>query len=242
MANIKYAGEAAVGRIADYVNAKLTFVSSMPASPTTNTIVLYVGATTGSYTQGGVYKFDGTNWNLINLVKTIELTQDEYEALPVGVQNNGTIYFITDAYFPGSVAYGYFNELDGKFYKEHSYTTEIKGGKDVLYVSMDNNVVYSYDINYKVYIPIISLTLGETASTAYRGDRGKTAYDHSQIVNDNPHNTTLSLLSDIDATLPPDINNVLLYNGTKWIPSVPILPINPSVTPTEPGSIWIETS
>ena len=35
-----------------------------------------------------------------------------------------------------------------------------------------------------------SLALGETESTAYRGDRGKIAYDHSQITNGNPHGTT----------------------------------------------------
>ena len=35
------------------------------------------------------------------------------------------------------------------------------------------------------------LQLGETSSKAYRGDRGKTAYDHSQIANGtNPHGTT----------------------------------------------------
>jgi len=34
------------------------------------------------------------------------------------------------------------------------------------------------------------LALGETSSTAYRGDRGKTAYDHSQIITGNPHNTS----------------------------------------------------
>lgn len=34
------------------------------------------------------------------------------------------------------------------------------------------------------------LELGETADTAYRGDRGKTAYDHSQIKNGNPHGAT----------------------------------------------------
>ena len=34
------------------------------------------------------------------------------------------------------------------------------------------------------------LELGETSSTAYRGDRGKTAYDHSQVVTGNPHGTT----------------------------------------------------
>ena len=34
------------------------------------------------------------------------------------------------------------------------------------------------------------VALGETSSTAYRGDRGKTAYDHSQVVTGNPHGTT----------------------------------------------------
>lgn len=35
------------------------------------------------------------------------------------------------------------------------------------------------------------LVLGETSSTAYRGDRGKAAYEHSQVTG-NPHNTTYS--------------------------------------------------
>ena len=34
------------------------------------------------------------------------------------------------------------------------------------------------------------LALGETANTAFRGDQGKTAYDHSQIKQGNPHGTT----------------------------------------------------
>lgn len=34
------------------------------------------------------------------------------------------------------------------------------------------------------------VSLGETASTAYRGDRGKTAYDHSLIAAGNPHAVT----------------------------------------------------
>lgn len=34
------------------------------------------------------------------------------------------------------------------------------------------------------------LKLGETSFTAYRGDRGKTAYDHSQLTSGNPHNVT----------------------------------------------------
>lgn len=39
-----------------------------------------------------------------------------------------------------------------------------------------------------------SLALGETASTAYPGDKGKTAYDHSQIMNGNPHGVTPEMI------------------------------------------------
>lgn len=35
-----------------------------------------------------------------------------------------------------------------------------------------------------------SIILGETSDTAYRGDRGKAAYDHSQLTTGNPHNVT----------------------------------------------------
>ena len=40
------------------------------------------------------------------------------------------------------------------------------------------------------------LALGETSSTAYRGDRGKTAYDHSQVT----HDKTLVGLGNVDNT------------------------------------------
>lgn len=39
------------------------------------------------------------------------------------------------------------------------------------------------------------LTLGETSTTAFRGDQGKVAYDHSQITAGNPHGTTKTDLS-----------------------------------------------
>jgi len=37
-----------------------------------------------------------------------------------------------------------------------------------------------------------ALSLGETSGTAYRGDRGKIAYNHSQIGSGNPHNVSKS--------------------------------------------------
>ena len=46
-----------------------------------------------------------------------------------------------------------------------------------------------------------SLELGETLDTAYRGDRGKTAYDHSQLTSSNPHQTTFAQLVGLPSTL-----------------------------------------
>lgn len=57
-----------------------------------------------------------------------------------------------------------------------------------IYIAEDTNKTYRWSGSAYAEISA-SLTLGETSSTAYRGDRGKTAYDHSQTTG-NPHGTT----------------------------------------------------
>lgn len=58
-----------------------------------------------------------------------------------------------------------------------------------VYIAIDTNITYRW--SGSVYTPIGSdLALGETSTTAYRGDRGKIAYDHSQLVAGNPHGVT----------------------------------------------------
>jgi len=48
-----------------------------------------------------------------------------------------------------------------------------------IYIAIDTNKTYRW--SGTIYTEIsASIALGETSSTAYRGDRGKTAYDHSQ--------------------------------------------------------------
>lgn len=55
-----------------------------------------------------------------------------------------------------------------------------------IYVALDTNRTYRW--SGSAYVEISpSLALGETSSTAYRGDRGKAAYDHS--INGNVHVT-----------------------------------------------------
>lgn len=58
-----------------------------------------------------------------------------------------------------------------------------------IYIAKDTNITYRWSGTQYIEISS-SLALGETPSTAYRGDRGKSAYDHSQITSGNPHNTT----------------------------------------------------
>ena len=63
------------------------------------------------------------------------------------------------------------------------------GSAGIIYVATDTNLTYRWGGSFYVEISP-SLALGETSETAYRGDRGKTAYDHSQITSGNPHGTT----------------------------------------------------
>lgn len=64
------------------------------------------------------------------------------------------------------------------------------GESGKIYIAKDTNITYRW--SGTTYIEISkSLALGETSLTAYRGDRGKIAYDHSQTTG-NPHNTSLS--------------------------------------------------
>ena len=69
------------------------------------------------------------------------------------------------------------------------FPTTGESGK--IYIAKDTNITYRW--GGTTYVPIGSdLTLGETSTTAYRGDRGKAAYDHSQITSGNPHNVSKS--------------------------------------------------
>lgn len=54
----------------------------------------------------------------------------------------------------------------------------VTGESGKIYIAQDTNVTYRW--SGSAYVEISSsLALGETSSTAYRGDRGKTAYDHA---------------------------------------------------------------
>lgn len=94
---------------------------------------------------------------------------------------------------------GYYNETDGKFYEESTYTTEITGEAGKIYISVDTDLQYRWTGSAFSALGG-ALVLGETSSTAYRGDRGKAAYDISQTVGD---------VSDLDTTDKSSVVNAI---------------------------------
>ena len=77
------------------------------------------------------------------------------------------------------------------------------GEEGKIYVTKDTTLTYRW--SGPGYVEISkSLALGETSSTAYRGDRGKAAYDHSQVRDgSNPHRTTFESLLGKPASYSP---------------------------------------
>lgn len=75
----------------------------------------------------------------------------------------------------------------------------VSGESGKIYVTTDTNITYRW--TGTTYVEISkSISLGETSSTAYRGDRGKTAYDHSQLTG-NPHSTTFAQIVSRPTTI-----------------------------------------
>ena len=117
----------------------------------------------------------------------------------------------------------------GKFYKESAHTTEITGESGKIYIDLHTGKTYRWSGST---FGVISetLALGETSSTAYRGDRGKIAYDHSQTAH-APSNAQANVIETIkvngtaitpsskavNITVPT--NNNQLTNGAGYITS-----------------------
>lgn len=95
---------------------------------------------------------------------------------------------------------------------EYSNLTALpaSGETGKIYVAQDTNKTYRW--SGSAYVEISqSLALGETSATAYRGDRGKTAYDHSQNTG-NPHGATAA---DVGAATKPSIVTVT-FATASW--------------------------
>ena len=120
------------------------------------------------------------------------------------------------------VVEGYLN--NSKFYKESSYTTEITGETGKIYIDLSTSKTYRWSGSAFVVISE-TLALGETSSTAYRGDRGAVAYTHSQSAH-APSNAQANVIETIKV------------NGTALTPSSKAVNITTTTyTLTKSGNI-----
>ena len=135
----------------------------------------------------------GASWQTINVHNVATL------------DSNGKVPQSQLPSYVDDVIEGYY--YNGKFYEESSHTTEIPAEAGKIYTDLSTNKTYRWGGTAYTEISA-SLALGETSSTAYRGDRGKIAYDHSQLTSGNPHNVTKSDvgLGNADNTADADKN------------------------------------
>lgn len=124
---------------------------------------------------------------------------------------NGFATLDSDAKIPASQLPSFVDDViegylyNGKFYQDAAHTIEITAVSGKIYVNLTNSKTYRWSGTQYVVISE-TLALGETSSTAYRGDRGKTAYDHSQVSGDATIHHTHSNKSVLDGITEDKVN------------------------------------
>ena len=125
--------------------------------------------------DGDVLRWNGTElrYEVYNLVNKADLVAGKVPTSQLPSYVDDVLEYATLAAFPAT------------------------GETGKIYVALNTNLTYRW--SGTAYVEISkSLALGETADTAYRGDRGKTAYDHSQAAG-NPHSTTAAQIPNTPA-------------------------------------------
>lgn len=121
-----------------------------------------------------------------DLSTNITLTADDVDAIPADQKgaNNGVAELDATGKVPAAQLPSYVDDViegymsAGKFYKEPAHTTVINGEAGKIYVDLTTNKTYRWGGTAFAEISA-SLALGETSTTAFRGDYGKIAYDYA---------------------------------------------------------------
>lgn len=136
-----------------------------------------------------------------NIAGNVTVQQLKENILSSKGQPNGLAELDSNGKIPTAQLPSYVDDV----YEYSSYETLPREGESgKVYVTIDTNKVYRW--SGTTYVEISqSVQLGESEWTAYRGDRGKVAYEHTLNKN-NPHNVTKRDigLSNVDNT--SDIN------------------------------------
>ena len=161
----------------------------------------------------GTYVPVGTTINGKPLSENVSLSAADVGAIPATEkgQPNGVATLGSDGKVPSSQLPSFVDDVQEYPTRKNFPET---GQEGIIYVAEDTNLTYRW--SGSAYVEISpSLALGETASTAYRGDRGKTAYDHSQITNANPHGATAAQVGAAPSTHPSVVGNASTLGHVK---------------------------
>lgn len=118
----------------------------------------------------------------------ITLGANDVKAIPTSQKGtaNGVAELDANGLVPNSQLPSYVDDVL-EYDTKTGFPTNGESGK--IYIATDTNLQYRWTGTQYAEISS-SIALGETSSTAYRGDRGKIAYDHSQKTSGNPHKVT----------------------------------------------------
>lgn len=151
------------------------------------------------------------------LSSNVTLSATDVGAIPSSQKGtaNGVASLDQDGKVPSSQLPSYVDDViegylsGGQFYVETSHSTQITAESGKIYVDLTNGKNITYRWSGTTYVEISkSLALGETSGTAYRGDRGKIAYEHSQ---------TAHARADATKTEKSNTNGNIKINGTETV-------------------------
>lgn len=141
----------------------------------------------------GGYVPTGRKVNGKALTSDINLSAADVSAIPAS--QKGTANGVAELDAAGKVPSSQLPSFVDDVLEYDSQTGFPETGEDgKIYVAKDTNKTYRW--SGTTYVEIAGgVALGETASTAYRGDRGKTAYEHSQAPH-TPANAEANVQAD----------------------------------------------
>ena len=172
--------------------ADLTVTSNFPYPYVGMTVT--VKATGDKYTLMALPVSTSANWHKDGGGSSITVDDELSNTSENPVQNKvitiamGNKADLVDGKIPAAQLPSYVDDVvegylyNGAFYSDSQHTQQITPEDSKIYLDLPNNKTYRWDGNQYVEIGGGGVALGETSSTAYRGDRGKTAYDISQTV------------------------------------------------------------
>lgn len=174
--------------------------------------------------------------------KTIVLTPSEGSAQAITVPyatdastvNGHEVPELENGKIPASFLPGFVDNVD-----EYNSISDFPatGESNRIYIDKTTNKTYRWSGSNYVEISE-SIALGETSSTAYRGDRGKTAYDHSQISSGNPHGTTLADLNGDSTHRTVTDTEKTAWSGKQDVLTFDNTPTSGSSNPVKSGGVY----